>query len=282
MFQLELALTLTLVPALTLALAPTPTLTPTLTRWAALAAALEELRGGAELSAAPLVLLVNQRGAAESACISPGDAQTRLRLGGLFDAAASARRRLGISGAGGRVMGISIASSGDFLRATAALEWTWSQLAPEQVRNGLQLPEEDEDAPRMRLLKVLSDAADHRTRASSSEKLRSLQRVDESAAHAFDPLEEDSQRSDSSEGSGEGGEGRELNTNTMLNQCGDDDFYRRVISGEGGEGGEGGDGASTPPAHALAALKGGVPQGWGVATPSPCVRSLAYGGVSLD
>ena len=77
----------------------------------------------------------------------------------------------------------------------------------------------------------------------------------------------------------------ELGTNTMLNQCGDDDFYRRVISGEGDEGGEGGEygeGASTPPAHALASLKGGVPQGWGVATPSPCVRSLAYGGVSLD
>jgi hypothetical protein len=51
-------------------------------------------------------------------------------------------------------MGLSIASSGDFARATAALEWTWSQLAPEQVRNGLQLPEMAEVAPRLRLLKV--------------------------------------------------------------------------------------------------------------------------------
>ena len=93
------------------------------------------------------MLLVNRRGAAECACIAPSDALARLRLGGLFDAAASARLRLGISGAGGRVMGISIASSDDFLRATAALEWTWSQLAPEQVRNGLQLPEMAEVAP---------------------------------------------------------------------------------------------------------------------------------------
>ena len=116
-------------------------------RWAALAAALEELRGGAELSAAPLVLLVNRRGAAECACIAPSDALARLRLGGLADAAASARLRLGSGEAGGRVMGISIASSGDFARATAALEWTWSQLAPEQVRNGLQLPEMAEVAP---------------------------------------------------------------------------------------------------------------------------------------
>ena len=102
-------------------------------RWAALAKALEELRVSTPLSAAPLALLVNRRGAAEDSCASPSEALPRLRLGGLTDAAAAARLRLGGGGVGGRVLGLSIASSGDAARATAALEWTWSQLAPEQV-----------------------------------------------------------------------------------------------------------------------------------------------------
>ena len=63
-------------------------------RWPALAAALEELRGGAELAAAPLALLVNRRGEAEEACISPTEALARLRLGGLADAATAASSRL--------------------------------------------------------------------------------------------------------------------------------------------------------------------------------------------
>jgi hypothetical protein len=73
-------------------------------RWAALAAALEELRGGPELSAAPLVLVVNRRGVDERTCVSPSEALARLRLGGLADAASSARLRLGSGGAGARVV----------------------------------------------------------------------------------------------------------------------------------------------------------------------------------
>ena len=156
-------------------------------RWDSFAADLQTLRLSplTMLASAPLALLVNCRGAAEAACVSPGEALQRLRLGG------------GDAAVGCRVLGLSVQSSGDTGRTTAMLEWTWSLLAPEQVRHGLQLP----DAPRatavhtrLRLLQVLSEAADQQTRSSSAEEIMTIQ-------------EEQAGRTGEDGGGGEGGGG---------------------------------------------------------------------------
>ena len=133
---------------------------------------LDALREAPGLRDAPLALLVNCRGAVEADCVSPDSLIQWLRLGGRHAAL------------GCRVLGLTINDSADTARSAAALEWTWSVLAPEQVRHGLQLP----DAPRataaqkqLRLLQVLSD---QQTRGAEVKEVRAAEAAAAAAAVA--------------------------------------------------------------------------------------------------